>query len=63
MWNRYRLDRISEEKPWIRIVELASGGFFVVDYIIKIYRWEVFLFAFSPSPTAMSLLGTSCTLF
>lgn len=40
------MDRISEEKPWIRMVELVCGGFFVVDYFIKIYRWEVILVGF-----------------
>ena len=36
--NRYRVNRISEEKPCMRMVELVCGGFFVVDYFIKIYR-------------------------
>lgn len=29
------------EKPWIRLVELVCGLFFVVDYIIKLYRWSL----------------------
>lgn len=37
--SRYTVARITEEKEWIRIVEFACGLFFVVDYLIKVYRW------------------------
>lgn len=36
--SRYTVARITEEKEWIRVVEFACGLFFVVDYLIKVYR-------------------------